>query len=302
MRFKPRLILGGRTPVPCTFGTFRPVIIIPEKLRESPQKLNMAVRHELIHIRRGDSLLNMLMMLTITLFWFIPLLHLLFSRVKMYRELSCDRDVLSENGFSRKEYAELLFEMAMHTGRHHSSLLGMSIEPSILKKRIENMNTKEQHQRSFRKSLGFLFVTLLAITVVISCSDIQSSGQGAEPASSVSSSAEGAATSTAALDEETVYTEVEIMPEMEGGIISLYEYLTYPDDARAAGIEGQVVVQFVVDEEGRVTQPQVVRSAGGGLDEAALDAIEQVAFTPGRKDGTPVKVEIAMPISFRLSQ
>lgn len=103
-------------------------------------------------------------------------------------------------------------------------------------------------------------------------------------------------------DEDEIFVVVENMPEMVGGQAALYNALRYPDMARRAGIEGRVIVQFIVDEQGRVTNPQVVRSAGaGGLDEAAITAISQMTFTPGMQRGRPVRVQMTQPVIFRLN-
>lgn len=98
-----------------------------------------------------------------------------------------------------------------------------------------------------------------------------------------------------------VFVVVEEMPQMIGGQLALFNALRYPEAARRAGIEGRVILQFIVDEEGNVINPTVVRSAGaGGLDEAALEAISQMQFTPGIQRGRPVKVQMTQPVVFRL--
>lgn len=102
-------------------------------------------------------------------------------------------------------------------------------------------------------------------------------------------------------EEPEVFTIVEDMPELQGGMDAIYEHLEYPEIARQAGIEGRVVVQFIIDENGQVVDPQVVRGIGGGCDEAAIEAVKQVEFTPGRQRGRPVKVRYSLPITFRLS-
>lgn len=102
-------------------------------------------------------------------------------------------------------------------------------------------------------------------------------------------------------DEPEIFVVVEQMPEMIGGQSALYNILEYPSIARRAGIEGRVILQFVVDEQGNVVDPRVVRGAGSGLDEAALDAIKQVRFTPGMQRGRPVKVQFTQQVIFRLN-
>jgi protein TonB len=102
-------------------------------------------------------------------------------------------------------------------------------------------------------------------------------------------------------DENEIFVVVENMPEMQGGQAALYDVLEYPDMARRAGIEGRVIIQFIVDENGNVQNPQVVRSAGaGGLDEAAVKAIRQMKFSPGMQRGRPVRVQMTQPVVFRL--
>ncbi len=70
--------------------------------------------------------------------------------------------------------------------------------------------------------------------------------------------------------------------------------------ARKAGIEGRVIIQFIVNEQGSVEDPRVVRGIGGGCDEEALRAVRQAKFKPGRQRGQPVRVQYSLPIVFKL--
>jgi TonB family protein len=101
---------------------------------------------------------------------------------------------------------------------------------------------------------------------------------------------------------EDIFVVVDKMPELKGGIKSIMENVRYPDLARKAGIEGRVFVQFVVDENGNVINPEVVRGIGAGCDEAALEAVKKAKFEPGFQNGRPVKVKYAIPISFKLPE
>ncbi len=93
---------------------------------------------------------------------------------------------------------------------------------------------------------------------------------------------------------------VENMPVLQGGLTGLYSSLVYPEAAKRAGIEGRVTVQFIVNEQGRVVCPKVIRGIGGGCDEAAIDAVLQARFTPGMSGGRPVPIQYSLPIVFRL--
>ena len=100
--------------------------------------------------------------------------------------------------------------------------------------------------------------------------------------------------------EPEIFVVVEDMPEIVGGMSSLYKALKYPEVARLAGIEGNVVVRLVIDETGTPSDPKVLRSAGQILNDAAIEALLKQRFTPGRQRGRPVKVQMSFPVRFRL--
>ena len=101
-------------------------------------------------------------------------------------------------------------------------------------------------------------------------------------------------------EEEDFFVVVEQMPELIGGLAELQKKARYPEMARKAGIEGRVIVQFVVNEEGRVENPRVIRGIGGGCDEEALRVVKQARFRPGQQRGKPVRVQYSLPIVFKL--
>ncbi len=74
----------------------------------------------------------------------------------------------------------------------------------------------------------------------------------------------------------------------------------YTDEAKEAKLEGVVVVYVVIEEDGRAHNIRVIRSLGRGLDERAMEAVEQWEFEPGKKDGKPVKVGATIEINFRM--
>lgn len=102
-------------------------------------------------------------------------------------------------------------------------------------------------------------------------------------------------------EEPEVFVAVEQMPELKGGIGALQQQINYPEMARKAGIEGQVIVQFVVDENGNVLDPEVLRGIGAGADEEALRVVKEAEFTPGQQRGEPVRVKMSLPIRFSLN-
>lgn len=100
--------------------------------------------------------------------------------------------------------------------------------------------------------------------------------------------------------EEDFFVAVEQMPELIGGLAELQKNIKYPDMARKAGIEGRVIVQFIVTEQGTVEDPRVIRGIGGGCDQEALRAVKQAKFKPGKQRGQAVRVQYSLPIVFQL--
>ena len=98
----------------------------------------------------------------------------------------------------------------------------------------------------------------------------------------------------------TYFVAVEEMPEPIGGIKGIQEKIEYPEIAKRAGVEGKVYILAFVDESGNVMKAQVLKGIGAGCDEAALDAVQKTKFKPGKQRGVPVKVQVSIPIIFKL--
>lgn len=76
----------------------------------------------------------------------------------------------------------------------------------------------------------------------------------------------------------------------------------YPAEARLRGLEGEVLVAFTVDEEGRVLNPHVMRSTDSIFDEAARRAVAKWRFEPGRRQGRIVRFSMAVPMRFSINE
>jgi periplasmic protein TonB len=99
----------------------------------------------------------------------------------------------------------------------------------------------------------------------------------------------------------TYFVAVEEMPEPIGGIKAIQEKITYPEIAKRASVEGKVYILAFVDENGNVTKATVLKGIGAGCDEAARDAVLGTKFKPGKQRGTPVKVQVSIPVVFKLN-
>jgi len=101
---------------------------------------------------------------------------------------------------------------------------------------------------------------------------------------------------------EDFFVAVEQMPQLIGSLADLQGMIRYPETARIAGIEGRVVVQFIINTKGEVENPKVIRGIGGGCDKEALRVVKQAKFKPGRQRGKPVRVQFSLPIMFILKR
>ena len=101
-------------------------------------------------------------------------------------------------------------------------------------------------------------------------------------------------------DENEIFIVVEEYPEPFGGMAAILNKLYYPELSRRAGIEGKVIISAIIDKEGNVINAEVFQSLFAQLDEAALNAIKNTKFIPGKQRGKPVNVSMKIPIQFKL--
>jgi len=98
------------------------------------------------------------------------------------------------------------------------------------------------------------------------------------------------------------YSEkVDEMPFPVGGMKALAKNVKYPLEAKKAGVEGRVFVKAFIDKNGNVIHAEIIKGAEGGLNEAAINAVKTTKFKPGMQKGKPVKVQISIPILFKLN-
>lgn len=105
--------------------------------------------------------------------------------------------------------------------------------------------------------------------------------------------------------EEKVFDVVEQMPQFPGGDAALFEYLSthikYPTIAEENGVQGRVIVTFVVERDGSITDVKVVKSVDPSLDKEASRVVQGMPkWIPGKQNGAPVRVKYTVPVTFRL--
>jgi len=107
-------------------------------------------------------------------------------------------------------------------------------------------------------------------------------------------------------DEGEIFQVVEEMPEFPGGmekaLVFLAKNIKYPSIAREQGVQGLVLIGFVVETDGSIGKVSVSRGVDPALDEEAIRVIKAMPkWKPGKQKGKPVRVKYTVPVNFRLS-
>lgn len=315
---------------PFSFGR---TIVIPR--RDYAESGTMIFRHERSHVELHHWVDLLMAQAVCILQWFNPAAWLMREEFKTVHEYQADRRVIS-SGANAKEYQMLLIKKAV--GARFPSLAN-SLNHSKLKKRITMMyNQKHSRRRALRPlallpALGVaMWVTQLpAVASAVSAlgetaltspghkvseiaAPLQADGSvtvtsadagDLAPATTAGTPAPAADAKTAPVKEsktDVTFGEVEQMPEFPGGMSALLQFLSdninYPKGAE--DVSGRVVVRFVVDKDGSVRDPEILKSVDPLLDAEALRVVGLLPkFTPGRLDNKPVAVHYALPISFK---
>ena len=106
--------------------------------------------------------------------------------------------------------------------------------------------------------------------------------------------------------EELPFLSSEIMPEFKGGLQKMYKWLgrnlRYPNNATANGVEGKVIVTFIVEKDGSISDVRVLKGIGFGCDEEAERVIKKMPkWQAGMQNGKPVRVRYTIPLSFQIN-
>lgn len=108
--------------------------------------------------------------------------------------------------------------------------------------------------------------------------------------------------------DNTIYDNLSAneLPQYPGGDMAIMQFiaknLNYPVAAMERGVQGRVVVEFVVEKDGSMSNVKVIRSVDSDLDKEALRVVKSLSkFTPGTKNGQPVRAKYTLPITFRMN-
>ena len=162
-----KLLEGPPDSTPMTFGAWRPVIMVPRALLDSPDSLDAVLAHELVHIRRGDYSWALFDCLVSAAFAFHPLVWLLRRGIERCRETSCDAEVLARGFVRPKPYAELLAHTHTPTQFPMPAVAASLSAPSLkLKERLETMKSFADKKLTSRQRVGIVLGAGLVCLVV----------------------------------------------------------------------------------------------------------------------------------------
>ena len=300
------------------FSWMKYIVISRKDLEENGREILI---HEAAHIRHRHSIDLLVADICIFFQWFNPGAWLLKQELQNIHEYEADETVINE-GVNAKEYQLLLIKKAVGT-RLYS--MANSFNHSKLKKRITMMLKEKSSPWARLKYLYVLPVAAIAVTTfarpevsdkVEEISSVKVNDLAAIVETKV---VESVGDTTKPADVKYVPTEVrkqlkgtpvfelvEEMPEFPGGGMSalmgyLKDNMRYPASAKEKGTQGRVTVQFVVDKDGSIKEPKLLRSVDKDMDAEALRLISNMPkWKPGRQKGQPVAVKYTVPVMFSL--
>ena len=257
----------------------------------SDDELRCILAHESLHVRQSHSLDILYARLMCCLAWFNPFSWLIMRELRSVHEFQAD--AASLDACSREDYLHLLYRQATGTGYGHITNNFKSIN---LKKRIVMMNKSKTRFGAWKVVAALPVVALL---LVVGCKH------------ATTETAEQTAVTEATVEpvlfdySEDSLPEGFTAPEYEGGMEALYKYLAeniqYPEQAKSDGIQGRVLIRFVVMNDGSIVNVEVAKGIGGGCDEEAVRVVKGMSkWKPAIYEGKTVNVNYALPITFKL--
>ncbi len=322
------LLRGEGSP----FSFFRWVFMYPSTLED--RQLHEVMVHECTHVSGLHSLDTLFSELFSIACWFNPFAWLMKQEVRMNLEYLADESVLSD-GNARKSYQYHLLGLAYRQPKD-STKIANNFNLLPLKKRIKMMNKRRTSEIGKAKYL--LFAPLAGALLMVSniesvareigeqvpeVAEVQQKAEQAlnadvavanpmakaeEAKAAELAKAEAKASDVTAPADTTknvVYDVTETMPQFPGGQGVMMKYLAanikYPASAVKAKKQGRVIVAFVIQKDGSVTNARIVKSVDPELDAEALRIVKAMPnWTPGTQDGKPVDVNYTIPVVFSL--
>jgi len=256
---------------PVLLGIFKPTLVLPSDFQTqfSPLQQSLILQHELVHYRRADNLYNLLAIILVAIFWFNPLVWLAYSAFRRSQELACDNKVLFNLNTSDKiAYSKALLLCLSHPNQTLSLYSQYGAKHAMLNRITAIKHNPPSKTRS------------LLLTVVLSASllsTITLANQQQKPAS------------TSQVSEASPIVRIE--PK-------------YPVQAAQQNIEGSVLLQFDITQDGSTANIKVLKAEPAlTFDKEAVRALEQWRYKPQIIGGqAQVQTNLLVQLDFRMDE
>ena len=273
------------------------------------------IAHETAHIQKHHSLDILVVDFCIILQWFNPVVWLLKRELQNIHEYEADEEVINQ-GINAREYQLLLIKKAVGSRRFS---IANSFNHTSLKKRITMMCKRKSNPWARLKYIYVLPLAALAVSAFASpeisnelseiskskVSDLAEIVKVFADKNDVSNESLGNDGQMTAPQDTLVFEVVEVPPRFPGGDVKLMEYLSrtvrYPVEAQKKHVQGRVILHFIIEKDGSVSNVRVARSVDPSLDAEAIRVVNSMPkWEPARQKGQPVRVRYTIPIQFRL--
>jgi TonB family protein len=308
------------------------------KLGDQQENREIISAHEHVHARQWHSADVLLIEAVMIINWFNPVVYFYRFAIKHIHEFIADRQAV-KSGTNKTDYALLLLSQTFNAPAHQ--LVNPFFNHSLLKQRIMMLQKSKSHRIALIKyclsAPLFILMLVLSSATVNNSKTIRFINKKTEliflsPAvnnskvdvkriinillekkeeKETSNPAAGKKFTIIMLKDTVpgkgskVFSSVEKIPEFPGGINAFYNFLSrnikYPDEARQKGVQGRVIVSFIVEKDGSLTNFKIARGVGSGTDEEAIRVLAlSPTWSPGLQNGEAVRVAYSVPISFTL--
>jgi len=281
------------------FSFFGWIFINPDE-HSSADQIEI-LHHERAHVRQFHSFDVLCSEIVCALFWINPFVWLLKMHLRANLEYLADKDVI-HSGFDLKSYQYHLLRLSFQLAPNK---INNGFNVSQLKNRIVMMNKKKTSLAGLCK-----YAFILPLFAMILLTNYACKPKKDKPAE-VTTSAKVDTTKTTIKVLNKPMTEapmegVEQMPEFPGGEAGLMKFLSknvhYPTSASEMGIQGRVILRFVISKTGDVSQVEVIRGLDPACDKEAVRVVKMMPkWTPGKQNGRNVPVYFTLPIRYQLS-
>src|SRR5690554_13560 len=255
----------------------------------SKEELEQIIIHEHTHVSEKHSLDIMLVESILLFSWWNPAVWLLKREMAMNLEYLADVGVLRE-GVDSREYQYHLLRLTYH---ETADQIVNNFNVSQLKQRIMMMNKTRSSTLKLAKYL--LMLPVFFILIAVNSSYAGEKNQNMQEPPPVKKEVT-----------EDIFVVVEEQPEFPGGLDAMMKFLAdsivYPAEAKEKGIQGRVICNFVVMNDGSISDVEIVRGVDPVIDAEAVRVLESMPnWKPGKQRGQAVNVRFTLPVVFRLN-